>query len=318
MIINSEFKPAWWLAWPHLQTIWPVLFRRKRKFPITQEQLELPDGDLLDLAWIGDNSGPLVLVLHGLEGSIRSHYAERVLATLYGEGFRPVFMHFRGCGKEPNRLPRGYHSGETGDLNRVLQYIGEKTGQPVAAAIGYSLGGNVLLKWLGEQGEASTLQTAVAVSVPFNLNDCALRLELGGSRIYREYLLRQMRSSYKRKFRRIQTPLKVDVDKLNSFREFDDQITAPLHGFRDVDHYYSESSSRRFIKRIATPTLILQARDDPFMFAATIPRNCELPPAVTIELSARGGHVGFIHGPGVWCAGSWLEERIIRHLRETL
>ena len=108
-------------------------------------------------------------------------------------------MHFRGCGKEPNRLPRGYHSGETGDLNRVLQYIGEKTGQPVAAAIGYSLGGNVLLKWLGEQGEASTLQTAVAVSVPFNLNDCALRLELGGSRIYREYLLRQMRSSYKRK-----------------------------------------------------------------------------------------------------------------------
>lgn len=318
MITKSEFEPVWWLSWPHLQTIWPALFRKTRNFPITPERLELPDGDFLDLVWVGNNSGPLILVLHGLEGSITSHYAEGILETLYQQDFRPVFMHFRGCGDEPNRLPKSYHFGDTGDLGLVLQHIQARSGKAIAAAIGYSLGGNVLLKWLGEQGDASTLQTAIAISVPFNLNDCALRLERGVSRIYRQHLLGHLRASYKRKFRRISVPLEVDVDSLRSFREFDDQITAPLNGFNGVDHYYAESTSKPYLRRITTPTLILQALDDPFMYPDSLPCTDDLSPTVTLELSDKGGHVGFIDGPGFWYRRFWLEQRIARHLKETL
>ena len=318
MIRESTFEPAWWLRGPHRQTIWPVFFRRRPRLPTRHERLELEDGDFLDIVWIGSNNGPLVLLLHGLEGSIESHYSAGMLKVLNDMGLRPVFMHFRGCSGEPNRLPRSYHSGETGDLDVVLGHLEKSTGESVSAAIGYSLGGNVLLKWLGEQAAASRLRTAVAVSVPFNLNDCALRLDHGGSRVYRNYLLDRLRTSFKQRFSRIPLPLDVDVDRLRSFRAFDDQVTAPLNGFRDVHHYYSESSSRQYLRHIVTPTLILHARDDPFMWPGTPPRASELAPAVDLELSDAGGHVGFIYGN---CPGRpryWLEERIAAHLQKTL
>ncbi len=315
---SSRFKPAWWLPGPHLQTIWPALFRKRPPLKLARERVELPDGDFIDLAWTANHSGPCVLVLHGLEGSLQSHYAAGILHSLVEAGFRAVFMHFRGCSGEPNRLARGYHSGDTGDLTRVLEHIRRKHAQPVSAAIGFSLGGNVLLKWLGEHKERSFLSAAVAVSVPFRLGDAAERLELGWSRLYRGHLLRRMRAAYRRKFTRRLSPLSVNVNRLRSFYEFDDKITAPLHGFKNADDYYHRASSRRYLKDIHTRTLILHARDDPFMWPGTLPEDDELSGQTVLELSEKGGHVGFVSGRSPWRAHCWLDKRIIDFLRQTL
>lgn len=274
----------------------------------------MPDGDFLDLVWFGRGAGPIVLMLHGLEGSLRSHYAMGTMSKLASAGFRPVFMHFRGCSGEPNRLPRGYHSGETGDLGHILEHISARANAPVTAAVGFSLGGNVLLKWLGEHSAHSSLRAAVAVSVPFVLNDAAQRLDRGFSRIYRRYLLRRMRKTYRRKFSQLASPLSVDVATLKSFRAFDDKITAPLHGFKNVDDYYGKASCRQYLKDISTPTLILHATDDPFMWPTTVPDNGELSANTVLELSERGGHVGFVGGPAPWRAHYWLEQRIVEFL----
>ena len=317
MIRESDFKPAWWLPGPHLQTIWPVFFRRRPQLPLQVERVELPDHDFLDIAWLNRSpDSPLVLVLHGLEGSVQSHYAAGLLRSLWQGGFNAVFMHFRGCSGEPNRLPRGYHSGETGDLSTIVEHIEKRSNTAVSAIVGFSLGGNVLLKWLGEQREKTTLKKAVAVSVPFLLEQCAARLDQGASKLYRDYLLGKMRSAYRRKFALIQSPLDVDISCLKSFRDFDDKVTAPLHGFKGVDSYYSESSSRQFLKQIRTDTLLLHALDDPFMLPETIPSARELSPAVSLEIAEHGGHVGFVTGPTPWSAGYWLDERVIAYLSD--
>jgi len=283
-----------------------------------EERVELADGDFLDIAWGARDGRENVLVLHGLEGSIDSHYAGTLLQALDRHGFNPVFMHFRGCSGEPNRLPRSYHSGETGDLETIVRLFERRSGRPLGAVIGFSLGGNVLLKWLGEQSDPGRVKTAIAVSVPFRLGDCAERLERGLSRHYQNYLLRSLRRSYRRRFSRIPSPLRVDVERLRSFRSFDDAVTAPLHGFSGVDDYYRRSSSRQYLPQIRTPTLILHAADDPFMWPRTLPREEELSAAVTLELSPHGGHVGFVAGRWPWRPNYWLEGRIIEHLRQTI
>jgi predicted alpha/beta-fold hydrolase len=315
-IVDSDFRPAWWLRGAHAQTLWPVLFDRRRlRLEVRRERLELPDGDFLDLAWCGSEHGRTVVVLHGLEGSLNSHYAY-LLEALTDAGFHCCFMHFRGCSGELNRLPRSYHSGETSDLHTVLGHIADH-GHPAFAVVGFSLGGNVLLKWLGEEGPAASVQTAVAVSVPFRLGDAAKRLERGASRIYQNYLLRSLRDKFRRKFAEMPCPIAVDVDRLVTFYKFDDQVTAPLHGFRDVHHYYETASSLQFLKAIERPTLILHALDDPFMFPDTIPTEEDLSPSVRLELSAAGGHVGFIGGNRPWRAERWLDARIVEWLQQT-
>ncbi|MCP5416633.1 MAG: hydrolase [Chromatiaceae bacterium] len=317
MIRKSDFKPAWWLPGPHLQTIWPLFFRPRPQLHLRAERVELADGDFLDINWLDSSpTHPLVLILHGLEGSIESHYAAGLLGTLAKQNFNAVFMHFRGCSGHPNRLARGYHSGETGDLSTIVEHIETRSGTGVSAIIGYSLGGNVLLKWLGEHRENPALQKAVAVSVPFRLDQCADRLDHGLSRLYRDYLLRKMRSSYRRKFALIESPLQVDVAQLKTFRDFDDKVTAPLHGFSGVEQYYTESSSRQYLGRIRTNTLLLHAHDDPFMLPATIPTAEELSVAVTLELSDHGGHVGFVSGTLPWRACYWLDRRILNFIAD--
>ncbi|MEN8175885.1 MAG: hydrolase [Pseudomonadota bacterium] len=310
MIIQSEFRPLWWLGNAHLQTLWPVFFRRLQNPPLRVERLDLPDGDFLDLAWAG-GPGPLVLILHGLEGSLGSHYAG-LIGRLAKAGFQVVFMHFRGCSGEPNRLDRAYHSGETGDLDQVVRHLRARSGKTLHAAVGFSLGGNVLLKWLGEQGASAPLETAVAVSVPYRLADSARRLGHGMSRLYQAHLIRRLHASYRRKFSRRSSPLDVDLEMTRDFWSFDDQVTAPLHGFRDVHHYYAASSSRQFLKDIRVPTLLIHALDDPFMFPETVPDESELSPPVVLELSRRGGHVGFVGGRLL--PEYWLEQRILDYL----
>lgn len=315
-MIQSQFKPAWWLPFSHLQTIYPAILRRKTKIPaplFEHERLELPDGDFLDLAWVGRlKTGPIIMVLHGFEGSLQSHYSMGMLNALKEFGLRSVFMHFRGCSGIPNRLARGYHSGETGDVAFLASVIAEREPKTPIAALGYSLGGNVLLKWLGETKDKNPLSAAVAVSVPFELTRAVKRIQSGFSRFYQWYLLHHACKRLRHKFEEQQehSELGDRLKTVKSIVDFDNLLTAPLHGFKDADHYYQEASSRRYLRHIQKPTLILHAKDDPFMTAEVVPDHSELSSAVRLEVSDRGGHVGFVSGRYPWKPRYWLEERV--------
>lgn len=311
-IQESPFRPPWWLKSPHLQTIWPTLMRKRCPFKGDWERIELQDGDFIELAWMR-NDGPLVMLLHGLEGSLESHYAIPIMQALHRQGFSVVFMHLRGCSRTPNRLARSYHSGATEDLSEVLQQLRQRD-QPVDAVIGISLGGNLLLKYLGESGAGSGLNAAVAVSVPFYLNKTAQHLQRGAARIYQEYLLHKLLTSYRRKFANRTSPLQVDLKAIDTLFEFDELITAPLNGFQGADDYYHRCSAIGYLKGVQTPTLIIHSRDDPFMPHETTPTNEHLGPGITLELSRYGGHVGFVHGRFPWKADYWLESRISNYL----
>ena len=302
----SSFRPAWWLPGSHLQTLWPNLIRGRRASELQRERLELPDGDFLDLDWTPAHDGPLAIILHGLEGSSRSHYARGIVQALQQRGWRCVVVHFRGCSGVPNRLARGYHAGDTFDFDYVVKVLRARDSSRALAAVGYSLGGNVLLKWLGEQGFNAPLLAAAAVSVPFDLRDAALRLNTGLSRFYQWVLLRSLRISIQRKD-------KIDaalLTSLHSLRDFDEHVTAPLHGFKNADDYYAKSSCREFLHGIRVPTLIVHALDDPFMTPAALPTAAELSPLVEMHLTAAGGHVGFVSGPHPWRARYFHEQRI--------
>lgn len=225
-------------------------------------------------------------------------------------------MHFRGCSGTPNRLARSYHSGETGDLDTIVRLLVAREPNCPLALIGFSLGGNVLLKWLGEQAATVPVQCAVAVSVPFRLNLAAQRLNRGGSRLYQAYLLHKLRRALLAKRQHVALPISPEWDRLDSFRAFDDAVTAPLHGFTGVDDYYTRASSLPYLQRIACPTLILHAADDPFMTPAVLPTENQLSDAVRLELSPQGGHVGFVAGRLPWQPRFWLEERIPAFLAE--
>ena len=307
----DNFKPAWWLPGPHAQTLFPHIFRKQRPPKLKRERIELDDGDFLDIDWSENQNGPLVLLLHGLEGSIRSHYATGLMNSLNACGHQIALLNFRGCSGEPNRLPRSYHSGDTADVDTILKLLVKKHPQRPIYIIGISLGGNVLLKWLGENPDQALVKKAVAISVPFQLGVAARRLERGLSRLYQAHLLYKLRRSTRNKAARMTLPIDVSrLSRLTSFRQFDDQITAPLHGFNGVDDYYGRASCRPFIKHIKTPTLILHALDDPFMTPEAVPQAEELGPGVQLELSKSGGHVGFVNGSMPWKPRYWLDERV--------
>lgn len=300
-------------------TMFPVLCRPRAPLAARRERLELPDGDFLDLDWVGeDRGGPLVLVLHGLEGSIESPYVRGILRAIEARGWRGLLMHFRGCSGEPNRARRAYHSGETEDLGRVVDHVRKIQGPRPLAAVGYSLGGNVLLKYLGETGEQSPFQAAAAVSVPLLLAPCSDRLQRGFSRIYDRWLLMSLLSSLKRKRRKVDLDLDLAGRRISSIRAFDEHVTAPLHGFSSADDYYTKASSRPYLPRIQTPTLILQARDDPFLTEEVLPSASELGPDVILEISEAGGHVGYISGSNPFSPVYWLEQRIPEFLATRL
>ena len=319
--IPSEFRPAWWLPGPHLQTLWPTFFRPRPALRLETQRLELADGDFLDLSWSGPPQGDIVLLLHGLEGTLQSQYARSQMRNLNQAGYRTCFMHFRGCSGEPNRLPRSYHSGETGDLKTVLEHIRSQFQREVFAIVGFSLGGNVLLKWLGEEKHNAAVTTAVAISVPFSLAGAARRLNRGFSRIYQRHLIKLLVGKLRQKSRTVPMPPSIDFQagharQLSSFYQFDDKITAPLHGFAGADDYYQQCSSRQFLDMIKKPSLIVHAVDDPFMWPDTAPAEYDLPANVTLELSNHGGHVGFVAGRWPWKPEYWLESRVLRWLEQ--
>lgn len=315
MIKQSDFKPAWWLRNRHCQTIWQRIVRRRPcQVALQRERLELPDGDFLDLDWNRHQQGPTVIILHGLAGSIDSPYAKGMMEALDAAGIRAVLMHFRGCSGEPNRLHRGYHSGETTDLAHVVKTLSARFPSDSLHAVGYSLGGNVLLKWLGETAQLNPLKSAVAVSVPFDLAKSAKHMSQSLSRFYQWWLIRHLKSDIRAKYADKSAPIDLsNLEKWNDFRLFDDNVTAPLHGFASAAEYYRLSSSRQFLKSIAVQTLILHALDDPFMSEDTVPTAEELSDQVELELSQKGGHVGFIANGGQF----WLEQRIVDYLKKT-
>ncbi len=320
MIAESSFKPAWWLGNAHAQTIFPVLMR-SLKAPIDRtERFELPDGDFIDLSWAVNGlskDAPLVIFLHGLGGDVNSKYVSGLLHAVNQCGWRGLLMHFRGASAEINRLPRAYHSGDTADIDCLLRALEKREPRTKKAIVGISLGGNVLLKWLGEQGSQSMVHAAVAVSVPFKLGLVADRINQGFSRLYQKHLLERMRSVFKRKLEGHAHDFPPSCSKLDSiqcFWTFDENITAPLNGFPHVHAYYREASSSQYLVNIATPTLIIHALDDPFMTPAIVPKEAELSKDITLELSHKGGHVGFITGNVPGMPVYWLDQRIPQFL----
>jgi len=319
MITRSEFKPAWWLPGCHAQTIWPSIMRRSPDINLTWERLELPDGDFIDLVWTYRKTGPIVILLHGLEGSINSHYAKTMLKALEENGLKAVLMHFRGCSGKHNRKDRSYHSGDTSDLRFLIQKLSEQFPGNKLTAVGFSLGGNVLLKYLGEQGKDALLDAAVAISVPFDLSNGANCLNKGYSKLYQRHLIQRLQNKINDKFKDRDAPFPIQkMMDWNTFNLFDHHVTAPLHGFKSGKDYYQKCSSRKFLKSITVPALLLHSKDDPFISKDAIPNGNELSNSVQLELSERGGHVGFVSGDLPWRATYWLEKRIPEFLNDQL
>ncbi|MBO2686499.1 hydrolase [Shewanella algae] len=319
--MSSSFRPPWWARSPHFQTIIPVL-TKVAGLPLRRERLELEDGDFIDLDWFKTPTPgkPLLVILHGLEGSADSHYIRRLLRECQKLELAAVVHHHRGCSGEDNRLARSYHSGDTADISHSLQTLKQRYPHSPLLAVGYSLGGNVLAKYQGEFADKSLLSRAAVVSAPLALASCAKRLEKGFSKVYQSYLIRQLQQKMLLKLERgnSQLPLNGEaIKRLNTFYDFDHQVTAPLHGFNGVDDYYQRASALPLLGKIAKPTLILHAADDPFMTDAVIPSLEHLPACVEYELHANGGHVGFIEGGTPWQPRYYLEQRLLRYLTES-
>ena len=317
-----SWQPPWWCRNRHVQTIWFPLLRRAR-VSFRRERFSTGDGDFVDLDWVdGPGGSPLLLVLHGLEGSSDSHSVSGLCALATGRGWRAVTLNFRSCSGEANRLPRFYHAGDTGDLDEVLAALTAREPDVRIGAVGISIGGNVLLKWLGERGvdAPKPVIAAVGISVPFDLVAAAAALDRGFERlVYTENFLRTFKAKIRAKAR--MHPDFVDVRaalRARTFREYDRAVTAPLHGFADERDYWVRASSKPWLERIRRPTLLIAARDDPFVPAASLPDVAGLPECVSAEFLPHGGHVGFVDGRWPWRATSWAERRAIGFLAESL
>ena len=320
------FVPAWWLPNGHLQTIWASKVGRHQDIRFNFEHFAFADGDETSIAWFPANlsldsitnqetKSPIVVVLHGLEGSAESHYTKGMMNQLAEQGWRGVVLHFRGCHGGPNKLDRSYHSGDTDDLRAFLAALKARIPDTPIFAVGYSLGGNVLLKYLGESGTESGIEAAVAVSVPFKLDHAAARLNRGASKLYQHVLLSSLKRKFFEKFASKTCPVDQKlVSTIKTIEHYDDIVTAPLHGFKNAADYYSRSSCYRFLSAIRTPTLVIHAEDDPLVPSSAIPLANDLSPLVELECFATGGHVAFIAGSNPAQPDYWLDRRISHFL----
>jgi len=310
-----KFKPAWWMTNRHVQTIMPRFFRPFHNTRYELEQLDTPDGDFIELAWSlpQNETAPLAVVLHGLEGNINSFYAKGMMKALKKQGYAVVLMHFRNCSTEVNRLPRAYHSGDTADLAFFIDHLRQQFPTRAIMAVGFSLGGNVLAKYLGEEGKNCPLSAAAVVSAPYDLSSSSdvIRKSLG--KIYQKYLLDRMKKSMQRKLPQIKQQIPITTDQLmeiDDLLEFDNQLTAPLHGFENAHDYYRKASAMPYLKDIATPTLIIHAKDDPMLSIKAVPSRQDVSEHVTLCVSEKGGHVGFISGKNPFKPVFWLEKAV--------
>ncbi len=322
-VIRSTFTPPRWLRNRHAQTVYSSLPWAWRSWPeLRREALKLPDGDVTAVDWLvaGDSlptTTPLLVVLHGLEGSAESPYARMLVEAAFQHGWRACVLHFRDCGDYRNLLPRRYHAGETNDLRHFLKTLEVAGDTGPLLAVGFSLGGNVLMKYLGESGDDTPLRAACGVSVPLDLHECAKALNKGLSKGYQRYLLKRMKRSVAQKFDRHTAAFDWDrAMNARNFAEFDDAVTAPLHGFQNGVDYYDKCSSTHFLRAIQRPTLIVNALDDPFMTPGVIPHRDRLSHEVSLEIAEHGGHVAFIDGGTPWKPTFYLPGRLIGFLED--
>lgn len=322
--VQTDYRPPFWLFNGHLQTLWPVWKTlRLPLIPWPRERWETPDGDFIDVDCInpGEPGAPVVVLFHGLEGGSQSNYARTMASALQQMGWTGFVPHFRGCSGELNRLPRAYHSGDANEIDWILRCFRGRYSGHVIGAVGVSLGGNALMKWLGEQGHAagSVIDVAAAVSPPMDVAACGAWLDQGANRqVYTAHFLRTMKLQGEARLERF--PGLFDAARMRlatTLREFDDTVTAPLHGFTGVDDYWRRASALPLIGDIDLPTLLLMPRNDPFLTEVCYPRPAQCPTRVTLETPASGGHVGFSGGRGVH-KDLWLPTRIIRFFTQSL
>jgi predicted alpha/beta-fold hydrolase len=309
-LLPSTFDAPWWLRSPHAQTILPDLARRPPPLPLDWEDFALPDGDFLELAWAGPPDGPIAVILHGLGGSYQSGHIQGLARRLVADGWRVCLFHFRGCARRPNRTLTTYHNGMTGDPAAVFDALAARFPGRPRVAVGISLGGNALLRLLGERPGAVPLDAAAAISVAVSLPPCVARLDSGFSKVYQAALLRRLKRRLEARRALISQHLDWDaIAAARTFSAFDDAFTAPAHGYASAADYHTRASARPLLPQITVPTHILVADDDPFLAPEALPVAAELSPVTTAERSATGGHVGFVHGTPARPA-FWLDDRI--------
>jgi uncharacterized protein len=313
---SSPYSAPRWLPGGDLQTLYAALVVPRAAVTYRRERWDTPDGDFIDLDWAesgGDSRRPLVVLFHGLEGSSRSHYALALMAEVKRRGMRGVVVNFRGCSGEPNRVARAYHSGDAQEIDWILRRLRTRNAGVPLYAVGVSLGGNALLKWLGESGENApgVVDAAAAVSAPLDLMAAGDALGKGFNLVYTRNFLRTLKAKNIAKLARFPGLFDAKaVESAGTLREFDNLVTAPLHGFRDTDDYWTRASSKPGLKNVRVRTLVINARNDPFLPSAALPGPGEVSPSVTLEQPEQGGHVGFVGGgfPGDF---GWLPGRVL-------
>ncbi len=311
----TPYRAPAWLPGGHAQTIWPVL-RKGAPPPYRRSRWETPDGDFIDVDWLdaAEQAGaPLVVLFHGLEGSSASHYAGALMHALAERGWAGAVPHFRGCSGEANRLPRAYHSGDSAEIDWVLRRMRAFFPQRALFAAGVSLGGNALLKWAGEQEGAArdVVQAAAAVCAPLDLTAAGRALQRGFNRVYAKRFLVTLKPGALAKLERF--PGLFDRSRMlasTTLCDFDDAVTAPVHGFRDAADYWLRASSKPWLPGVRVPALVLNALNDPFLPAAALPGREQVSLSVTLDYPPGGGHVGFVSGPFPGHLG-WLPQRLL-------
>lgn len=303
LIENSTCSLPQLLKNRHIQSVLPSVLRRVPTMYTNRERIETPDGDFLDIDWVRNRSYSCVVILHGLEGHARRSYIKGMVRVMRNTGWDCAAVNMRGCSGEPNRLPKSYHQGSSDDLATVVTHVSKSEYKRIAL-IGFSLGGNIILKYLGEGlwEIPSSVVAAAAVSTPCDLTGCAEKLSEPSNAFYMKRFLKMLKSKLEEK--RKLFPDRIDLDgyeKLYRFKEFDDRYTAPLSGFANAEDYWEKCSSLQFLPNIGIPTLMISAFDDPFLTPSCFPREiAEKHPYLTLEITDNGGHVGFmgynVHG----------------------
>lgn len=313
--VDRYSAPAW-LPGGNLQTLYTAAFLHGPDVTYRRERWEWPDGDFIDADWVDaeHDDAPIVVLFHGLEGSSQSFYARDLMDAVKKKGWRGVVPHFRGCSGEPNRLPRAYFAGDVAEIEAMLRHVKAEYPNADIYAVAVSLGGNALLKWLGDAGEhaAELVKGAVGVSAPLDMNATGHSLDSGFNRAtYTARFLATLKKKALEKAARFPGTLDADaIRAATSFQEFDTLVTARLHGYQDAEDYWTRSSSKPGLKNIVVPTLVLNAKNDPFLPASALPTTDQVSPSVTLEQPADGGHVAFPSGP---FPGNidWLPQRIL-------